>query len=1574
MPLPCDGSDLRSLIAAAHSADSGPVNPDSKTDPRSATIVVGSSVGERSRPAVTGLDTAPIRSSTAFAGRVVAPPRRGVPWLMVGLGTLLVAGGVGAGVFFATRGSGPSAGGGGERTDVALQSAGSTSDDRSTLDVGGTAGLTSQPPSGGNPTTPANAALTQAAAAERTAEMPVTPASASSPSPVPDLIPDIVAIPEQLINELEPFSLLVELTNIAELRGKVAFALAPGAPRGMRIDASTGLIRWEPGEADGGPDSRFPITVQVKPLESGIVPAETAFIIRVAEVNLPPRITLINQRAPIEGAVRVEAVEGEPVEVLIEAADDDLPPNPLRMTSVRALPPGAELLPVEDNPRAWRLKWTPGEEHGGADPVIVALTARDGLDSSEVVQIVFDVAEVNVPPVLASLNGDPGRPDAPWEVDVNEGETLELHFTASDVDLPPNPLELAAIGKLPGDAKIVPVEGDARSWKLVWTPGEEHGGEPPFTLRLMVRDGVDNSDERRVIVNVAEVNQPPVLATIGGRAVGDRREWPLDAREGELLEVVIVARDDDLPANPLRIEAIGELPPGAKFEPDPENPRAWKLLWTPGEEHGGDEPVRIPIRVRDDSDHSETTTLVVKVAEVNIAPTFAAINGVAAVAGKPWEVSGKEGAELQVTIVGDDLDLPPNALTLAGGDGLPEGVRIEPVKGKSRTWTLTWTPGEEHGGDEPVPIPLKLSDDAGGSVETTLLARIAEVNHAPVLPEIAAQSVGLGETFTLEIPLSDPDLPRQALEIELEQPVDANATAELVGSKEGEMSVRLAWTPSIDTDLGQTRTFTLRVRDNGEPPLSTERSFEVSVGRYVTNSIGMQLALLPPGTFMMGNLNPELLEKMVPKAPEQPKQPERPGVPGVPGANPPRPNAPGQPNNPNVPVQGTRPAAAEAAAAVDEEKEEKEPALTQDDLPIREVTLTRPLYIGAFEVTQQQYAAVMEANPSYFQPEGNGARSVSGLDTATLPVESVTYEEAVEFCRRLSALPEEKRKGRTYRLPSETEWEYACRGGRETLFHTGDRLSSREANFDGRFPVLGAAPGPHLQRPAAVGSYEPNAFGLHDMHGNVSEWCRDWYAADAYAASDPLTGPEQGEARVIRGGSYRSKWAYQCRSSIRDSAPPTDRSPRIGFRVVCEVRKLPSKARCCRGRTDPQRSIRCDTIRRCAAAPRFGSLTRPPHDQARSLSAGSQRQQQPEPVGGRAGEEDAVEQVEQAAEAGHQRGGVLLSHVPFDERLAQVPHQADQSQQRAVQQAPPPAGERPCGIEQRRCEPQPQRRSQRRADQRADESCPRLSRTEPRRHLPLPEQPPECVGPRVPHLGGDDHRTEREVAEFRSGHPAQLHRRRQQSPQVADRQHMRAERLHPCAGLHVAPGFIQEQSQHAERPRETRRAERADSVTAGHPPMRQPRGDRECGDPDAHGVQPHFRKPRPQQQHHLPRRSQSQQHARTNSTGAAAPRRWSTQNNPANNGINSADITSRQPSIPRPSLTGQFQHIPADLHCTQSSEVNHPQEKVAELARVRETARTSRPEVWRLRLRRIGEPSITRIHLLLKPLAEISGD
>jgi hypothetical protein len=197
----------------------------------------------------------------------------------------------------------------------------------------------------------------------------------------------------------------------------------------------------------------------------------------------------------------------------------------------------------------------------------------------------------------------------------------------------------------------------------------------------------------------------------------------------------------------------------------------------------------------------------------------------------------------------------------------------------------------------------------------------------------------------------------------------------------------------------------------------------------------------------------------------------------------------------------------------------------------------------------------MGFNPSYFSKDGGGKGAVTGLDTEEFPVEFVTWNEARDFCRKLTQLDDKaKPDGWVYRLPTEAEWEYACRGGASSYqtFHFGNSLSSTQANFNGNFPYGGAAKGPYLARPCKVGSYPPNAFGLFDMHGNVWEWCADWYAEDYYPKSrriDPA-GPRVGTCRVIRGGS-RAYAGVECRSARRlGTNKPSSRLNGTGFRVV----------------------------------------------------------------------------------------------------------------------------------------------------------------------------------------------------------------------------------------------------------------------------------------------------------------------------------------------------------------------------------------------------------------------------------------
>jgi formylglycine-generating enzyme required for sulfatase activity len=219
------------------------------------------------------------------------------------------------------------------------------------------------------------------------------------------------------------------------------------------------------------------------------------------------------------------------------------------------------------------------------------------------------------------------------------------------------------------------------------------------------------------------------------------------------------------------------------------------------------------------------------------------------------------------------------------------------------------------------------------------------------------------------------------------------------------------------------------------------------------------------------------------------------------------------------------------------------------------VEITRAFYLGKFPVTQRQYEKVMGENPSYFSPRGKGAAEVRGLKTEDFPVENVSWNDAAEFCRRLSELPAERAAGRRYRLPTEAEWEYACRAGTTTPFHFGASLTPNLARFDGRRPYgEGAARAADpAARPAAVGSSGgPNDFGLFDMHGNVQQWCQDWYDPHYYAGSpkaDPQ-GPAAAKVyRVLRGGSWFDA-AKDCRSAARGYSAPVIESKLFGFRVV----------------------------------------------------------------------------------------------------------------------------------------------------------------------------------------------------------------------------------------------------------------------------------------------------------------------------------------------------------------------------------------------------------------------------------------
>jgi formylglycine-generating enzyme required for sulfatase activity len=207
-----------------------------------------------------------------------------------------------------------------------------------------------------------------------------------------------------------------------------------------------------------------------------------------------------------------------------------------------------------------------------------------------------------------------------------------------------------------------------------------------------------------------------------------------------------------------------------------------------------------------------------------------------------------------------------------------------------------------------------------------------------------------------------------------------------------------------------------------------------------------------------------------------------------------------------------------------------------DELPQHQVTVPSFL-LGKYPVTQSQYQAVMGKNPSSFTENGTNR-----------PVERVSWDDAVAFCQQLS-----KQTGREYRLPSEAEWEYACRAGTTTPFHFGPTITTDLANYNGNFTYGSGPKGQFREQTTAVGSFPANAFDLYDLHGNVWEWCLDhWHDSYNGAPTDGSAwlSSDDNAARLLRGGSWFN-FPWYCRSANRLRFARDVTNGSIGFRVVC---------------------------------------------------------------------------------------------------------------------------------------------------------------------------------------------------------------------------------------------------------------------------------------------------------------------------------------------------------------------------------------------------------------------------------------
>jgi formylglycine-generating enzyme required for sulfatase activity len=235
----------------------------------------------------------------------------------------------------------------------------------------------------------------------------------------------------------------------------------------------------------------------------------------------------------------------------------------------------------------------------------------------------------------------------------------------------------------------------------------------------------------------------------------------------------------------------------------------------------------------------------------------------------------------------------------------------------------------------------------------------------------------------------------------------------------------------------------------------------------------------------------------------------------------------------------------EQAWALAEAKKANDPGVLEwisGEGPRHRVRITTPFWLGMHEVTQGEFERVIGRNPSVFSAAGTEQDKVARQDTSDFPVEMVSWDEATEFCLRMAGLNAERTAGRVYCLPTEAQWEYGCRAGTATRWYSGDDEGALNehawtiANHDGKTHPRGQK--------------SPNAWGLHDMHGNVWEWCQDWWAADFYKPTlleDPLGAP-RGSSRVYRGGGWGDR-AANCRSADRHNVGPLHRGPSLGLRV-----------------------------------------------------------------------------------------------------------------------------------------------------------------------------------------------------------------------------------------------------------------------------------------------------------------------------------------------------------------------------------------------------------------------------------------
>ena len=555
----------------------------------------------------------------------------------------------------------------------------------------------------------------------------------------------------------------------------LTYSLSPGAPAGASINPNTGVFTWTPGTPGTNQ-----VTIGVTDNGSPPASASATITINVRAAGNP----FAANRAPVLAPIGSKTVNEETLLTFkVSATDPDLPAQTLTYSLDAGAPAGASI-----DPATGVFSWVPTEVQG---PSIITLTIRvtdNGSPALSAFQnIIITVFEVNKPPVLTPL---------PPQT-INEETLLTFTAFATDPDIPAETLTYSLGAGAPLGASINPVSG-----VFSWIPTEAQG---PSTNRFSIRvtdSGIPSmSASQFITITVNEVNSAPVLAPIGNITIN----------ELTLLTFKASATDRDLPAQILTYSLDAGAPAGATI-----NPSNGVLSWIPSEAQGpGTYPVTVRVTDNGSPALSAFQTFVITVNEVNSAPILAPIGN----------KTIDEQTLLTFTVSAFDADIPAQTLTYSLAPGAPAGASIDPITG-----VFTWMPTEVQG-PSIASITFWVKDDGlpALSASQTIRITVNEVNTAPMLAPIGDKTIDEQRLLTFKAVATDADLPVQVLTYSL-------GTGAPPGASINPTTGIFTWTPTEAQGPG-VYPITIRVTDNGPPPLSSSGTFTVTVNEVNTSPV-----------------------------------------------------------------------------------------------------------------------------------------------------------------------------------------------------------------------------------------------------------------------------------------------------------------------------------------------------------------------------------------------------------------------------------------------------------------------------------------------------------------------------------------------------------------------------------------------------------------------------------------------------------------------------------------------------------------------------------------------------------------